>query len=119
MMEDDGSHIFAARALGPQRRRRIFRRLFCGGLVIGDVMSRVIVFGFRLGRSKRPAGWLSSICRVAFTGAVLLGGRTVFAASAEPTKPRSIDAFYEPFRVKEAALAPDGQHVAFAVRSAR
>lgn len=45
-------------------------------------------------------------------GLVAVSNRGFAAASAQ-----EIDAIYEPFRVEQASLAPDGEHVAFAIRS--
>ena len=43
---------------------------------------------------------------------LVLGGAHVWAAPAA----RELDVFYQPLRVAEASLAPDGKHVAFLVR---
>src|SRR3954469_4944062 len=115
MIDDTRLRIPAARSTPLRHQYRLFRRLFSGRIVIGDVMSRVSVFGSRLGRVLRPVCPAEGGRRVAFISAVLIGAVSTFAASSEPTAPRSIDAFYEPFRVQQGALAPDGQHVAFVV----
>ncbi|MEO5961128.1 MAG: alpha/beta fold hydrolase [Opitutaceae bacterium] len=58
---------------------------------------------------------LRRILHLAFVGGSLWGATAVRAASSA----RQIEALYAPFRVEQAALAPDGRHVAFALRGDR
>jgi pimeloyl-ACP methyl ester carboxylesterase len=82
-------------------------------------MYPVIVFGSRVARGPRGKIFPSVLRSVALLAVALCGARVASAASPPSAPPRSIEAFYQPFRVQQGALAPDGQHVAFVVRGAR
>lgn len=55
--------------------------------------------------------------RLAWTWLLGIGGSV--SESSGATSAKDVDSIYDPFRVEQASLAPDGEHVAFTIRTSR